>query len=294
MAFRGVDYFSVDSLFSEEELMVRQTARRFAEERILPADSRLLSRRALSHRADPGDGRARLPRRQPGRLWLRRHEQRRVRARSCRSWSASIPASAASSPCRARWSCTRSTPTAREEQKQHWLPRAAKRQGDRMLRPDRARFRLEPRRACAPPRAATAMPGSSTARRPGSPTARRPTSRWSGRAPRKASSASWWSAARPGYTTSDIHGKWSMRASVTSSLSFADCRVHGVRPAARRQRAEGAALLPHAGALRDRLGRHRRGHGLLRDGARSIPSCASSSTTGRSRRTSSCRRSWPG
>ena len=29
----------------------------------------------------------------------------------------------------------------------------------------------------------------------------------------------------PGYTTSDIHGKWSMRASVTSSLSFADCRI---------------------------------------------------------------------
>jgi glutaryl-CoA dehydrogenase len=29
----------------------------------------------------------------------------------------------------------------------------------------------------------------------------------------------------PGFTTSDIHGKWSMRASVTSGLSFADCRV---------------------------------------------------------------------
>jgi len=28
-----------------------------------------------------------------------------------------------------------------------------------------------------------------------------------------------------GYTTSDIHGKWSMRASVTSRLAFADCRV---------------------------------------------------------------------
>src|SRR3954465_10709514 len=36
MAFKGVDYFAVDSLFGEEELMVRQTARRFAEERILP------------------------------------------------------------------------------------------------------------------------------------------------------------------------------------------------------------------------------------------------------------------
>src|SRR5438270_1270138 len=29
----------------------------------------------------------------------------------------------------------------------------------------------------------------------------------------------------PGFTSSDIHGKWSMRASVTSSLAFADCRV---------------------------------------------------------------------
>jgi Acyl-CoA dehydrogenases len=29
----------------------------------------------------------------------------------------------------------------------------------------------------------------------------------------------------PGYTTSDLHGKMSMRASVTSSLSFSDCRV---------------------------------------------------------------------
>jgi glutaryl-CoA dehydrogenase len=29
----------------------------------------------------------------------------------------------------------------------------------------------------------------------------------------------------PGFTTSDIHGKWSMRASVTSILSFADCRI---------------------------------------------------------------------
>jgi glutaryl-CoA dehydrogenase len=29
----------------------------------------------------------------------------------------------------------------------------------------------------------------------------------------------------PGYSSSDIHGKWSMRASATSSLAFADCRV---------------------------------------------------------------------
>src|SRR5687767_2809027 len=29
----------------------------------------------------------------------------------------------------------------------------------------------------------------------------------------------------PGYSTSDIHGKLSMRASVTSSLAFSDCRI---------------------------------------------------------------------
>jgi glutaryl-CoA dehydrogenase len=46
----------------------------------------------------------------------------------------------------------------------------------------------------------------------------------------------------PGFTTSDIHGKWSMRASVTSSLSFVDCRVPET------------ALLPAAQGLKGPLG----------------------------------------
>ena len=37
MAFRGVDYLRIDSLFNEEELLVRQTARQFVDERVLPA-----------------------------------------------------------------------------------------------------------------------------------------------------------------------------------------------------------------------------------------------------------------
>ena len=36
MPFKGVDYFCVDSLLSEEELMVRQTARRFVDEQVAP------------------------------------------------------------------------------------------------------------------------------------------------------------------------------------------------------------------------------------------------------------------
>jgi len=34
--FPGVDYLSIDSQFSEQELLVRQTARQFVDERILP------------------------------------------------------------------------------------------------------------------------------------------------------------------------------------------------------------------------------------------------------------------
>lgn len=46
----------------------------------------------------------------------------------------------------------------------------------------------------------------------------------------------------PGFTSSDIHGKWSMRASVTSSLAFADCRVPD------------SAMLPGAAGLKGPLG----------------------------------------
>src|SRR5216683_4307301 len=34
--FPGVDYLMIDSQFSEQELMVRQTARQFVDERVVP------------------------------------------------------------------------------------------------------------------------------------------------------------------------------------------------------------------------------------------------------------------
>src|SRR6187431_1280875 len=36
MAFQGVDYLLIDSQFSEQELLVRQTARQFVDDRVLP------------------------------------------------------------------------------------------------------------------------------------------------------------------------------------------------------------------------------------------------------------------
>src|ERR1700704_3716556 len=35
-SFRGVDYLHIDSLFNEQELLVRQTARQFVEDRVIP------------------------------------------------------------------------------------------------------------------------------------------------------------------------------------------------------------------------------------------------------------------
>ena len=60
----------------------------------------------------------------------------------------------------------------------------------------------------------------------------------------------------------EIEHKFSLRASVTSALFFDDVVVPEEQRAARRRRAQGSAVLPDAGALRHRLGRHRRGAGL--------------------------------
>ena len=72
---------------------------------------------------------------------------------------------------------------------------------------------------------------------------------------------------RPGFSAHDIHGKWSLRASVTSGLTLQDVHVPE------------ANLLPGAAGLKSPLmclnqarygiswGAHRRGHGLLLDGA---------------------------
>ena len=69
---------------------------------------------------------------------------------------------------------------------------------------------------------------------------------------------------RPGFRAEDIHGKWSLRASVTSSLSLQDVRIPE------------SNLLPKTGGLKSPLmclsqarygiawGRSGRGHGLLR------------------------------
>ena len=76
----------------------------------------------------------------------------------------------------------------------------------------------------------------------------------------------------PGFTAQEIHGKFSLRASVTSELSFEDVRVPDAQRAARVQGLQGPlSCLNNARATASPSG-HRRGHGVLR-GRRASTRC---------------------
>ena len=58
----------------------------------------------------------------------------------------------------------------------------------------------------------------------------------------------------PGFSTLDIHGKFSMRASITSELAFADCKIPLENKLPEREGPAGPARLSLPGALRHRVG----------------------------------------
>jgi glutaryl-CoA dehydrogenase len=221
--FRGVDYLSIDSLFSEEELLVRQTARRFADERILPLirdcyrDARFPTE-LIPEMADlgflganlEGYGCAGMSNVEYG---LIMQELERIDS-GVRSF-VSVQGALVMYPIHRYGS---------DEQKQHWLP---------LLQSGKAIgcFGLtEPDFGSNPGGMRT------TARRDGDGWVLNGEKTWITNGSMSDVAVVWARAEEgvygflvergmPGYTTSDIHGKWSMRASVTSSLSFADCRV---------------------------------------------------------------------
>ena len=224
MAFRGVDYFLVDSLFNEEELMVRQTARRFGEERILPLirdcfrDARFPTE-LIPEMAElgffganlTGYGCAGMSNVEYG---LVMQELERIDS-GIRSF-VSVQGALVMYPIFTYGS---------EEQKQRWLP---------LLQSGKAIgcFGLtEPDFGSNPAGMRT------TARRDGDSWILNGEKTWITNGT-QADVAIVWARAddgavygflvergTPGYSASDIHGKLSMRASVTSSLAMADCRV---------------------------------------------------------------------
>jgi glutaryl-CoA dehydrogenase len=224
MPFRGVDYFCVDSLFSEEELMVRQTARRFAEERILPLirdcfrDARFptelipeMAQLGFFGANLEGYGCAGMSNVEYG---LIMQELERVDS-GVRSF-VSVQGALVMYPILTYGS---------EEQKQKWLPRLQSGQAVGCFGLTEPDFGSNP----------AGM--RTTARRDGADWVLNGEKTWITNGSQADIAVVWARGddgvvygylverGTPGYTTSDIHGKWSMRASVTSSLSLADCRV---------------------------------------------------------------------
>src|SRR5271155_5888119 len=221
--FAGVDYLQIDSLFSEQELLVRQTARQFVEDRAMPLvrdcfrDARFpkelipeMGRLGFLGATLEGYGCAGMSNVEYGLLM-----QELERGDSGLRSFASVQGSLVMYPLYTYGS---------EEQKDRWLPKL--RTGEAL-----GCFGLtEPDFGSNPAGMRT------TARKDGDSWVINGEKTWitSGTL---ADVAVVWARTEdgirgflvergtPGFATSDIHGKWSMRASVTSSLAFSDCRV---------------------------------------------------------------------
>ena len=143
--FRGVDYLLIDSLFNEQELLVRQTARQFVDDRVMPLirdcfrDARFpselipeLGRLGFLGANLEGYGCAGMSNVEYG-LIMQELERGDSGLRSF----VSVQGALVMYPILTYGS---------EEQKQRWLPALQSGEADRLLRADRAGFRLEPGR----------------------------------------------------------------------------------------------------------------------------------------------------
>ena len=221
--FPGVDYLLIDSLFNEEELLVRQTARQFVDERVVPIirdcyrDGRFpaelipeMGRMGFFGANLEGYGCAGMSNVEYG-LIMQELERGDSGVRSF----VSVQGALVMYPILTYGS---------EEQKQQWLPRLQSGEAIGCFGLTEPGFGSNP----------AGM--KTTARLDGDAWVLNGEKTWITNGS-VADIAVVWARTEegirgflvpkgtPGYSTSDIHGKLSMRASVTSSLAFADCRV---------------------------------------------------------------------
>jgi glutaryl-CoA dehydrogenase len=222
-SFRGVDYLLVDSLFNEQELLVRQTARQFIDDRLIPVirdcfrDSRFpseltaeLGRLGFLGANLEGYGCAGMSNVEYG-LIMQELERGDSGLRSF----VSVQGALVMYPILTYGS---------DEQKKKWLPKLQSGEAVGCFGLTEPDFGSNPAGMKA------------TARKDGDSWVLNGEKTWITNGTASHIAVVWARTedgirgflvekGTPGYATSDIHGKWSMRASVTSSLSFSDCRI---------------------------------------------------------------------
>ena len=222
-SFPGVDYLHIDSLFNEQELLVRQSLRRFVDERVLPLvrdcynDGRFpaelipeLGALGVFGANLEGYGCAGMSNVEYG-LVMQEIERGDSGLRSF----VSVQGALVMYPIFTYGS---------EEQKQKWLPRLQSGESIGCFGLTEPGFGSNPGGM------------QTTAMRDGKSWILNGEKTWITNGSLAEIAVVWARTEEgvrgflvekgtPGYSTSDIHGKLSMRASVTSSLAFADCRV---------------------------------------------------------------------
>jgi glutaryl-CoA dehydrogenase len=241
VAFPGVDYLLIDSQFSEQELMVRRTARRFVDERVLPVIRDCFREGRFPRELVPemaalgflganleGYGCAGMSNVEYG-LIMQEIERGDSGLRSF----VSVMGALVMYPILQYGS---------DEQKSRWLPRMQAGEAIGCFGLTEPGFGSNPA-------------GMTTrAERIGSGWVLNGEKTWITNGSISDVAVVWARATvngkndgirgflvergHPGLSTSDIHGKWSMRASVTSSLAFTDCEL------------QDSAMLPNAKGLK--------------------------------------------
>ena len=248
VAFRGVDYLLIDSQFSGQELMVRQTARRFVDERVLPVIRDCFREGRFPRELIPeiaalgflganleGYGCAGMSNVEYG-LIMQEIERGDSGLRSF----VSVQGALVMYPILQYGS---------EEQKSRWLPRLQAGNAIGCFGLTEPGFGSNPAGMLTRAERSGSNPGSSWVLN-GEKT-------WITNGSMADVALVWARASvdgkdegircflvergHPGFSTSDIHGKWSMRASVTSSLALTDCELPD------------SALLPGAKGLKSAL-----------------------------------------
>ena len=222
-SFRGVDYVMIDSLFNDEELLVRQTAREFVEDNVIPVIRECYNDAMFPDQLIPqmsemgffganidGYGCAGMSNVEYG-LIMQELERGDSGVRSF----ASVQGALVMYPIFSYGT---------EEQKQRWLPRLATGEAIGCFGLTEPDFGSNPGGMRA------------TARLDGGEWVLNGEKTWITNGGVSHVAVVWArteagvqgflvETGTPGYSISDIHGKLSMRASVTSSLSLAECRI---------------------------------------------------------------------